>query len=484
MGVTAGFSDFIDRTSCMSCCRCVVGCKSGARVFKWGLPEEMGIIDEKRTVDPLSVGYGNFYNRIRRDFYIVAMTLLAKSPINMARYAYEQTGFFSKLYGCYPEDFEKLPLAMKKDIGSSDPYSLLAAEMTGKVAYYGETTGSTGYPTPSFYTEPEFFGARVVSKVTPYVGVLQAALTENRAVINGLTFGFTIAGMSFGDFLKDQGGMVANVGTRSTIATPERMARAIKRLRPSIITGTPIDFLCWMRILREDYPGEYENLIEFLGGLISTAELCSTSRRQAIEREFGIHHIDVYACVEGLFAVPCPCGEKHLLPIYHTELFDHDLKYLGNFGDGRLAYTNLLKKSTPLVRYLLDDFVTLSQSRCKFGFKRSIEPHGRYELTVCLNEKRYGVRHFEEAIFQNGLFGDYRVVLEDKIMHVTVEEYGKNEPSKVIEEVLSNRFSFKTKVRIVPFGTITKYREIRQSKPILKVEDRRTVSTQKIPEYL
>jgi phenylacetate-CoA ligase len=60
--------------------------------------------------------------------------------------------------------------------------------------------------------------------------------------------------MSFGDMLVKAGGLVANIGSRSTLATPERMADAISRLFPSVITGTPIDFLCWMRILKEDFP--------------------------------------------------------------------------------------------------------------------------------------------------------------------------------------------------------------------------------------
>lgn len=488
MGVSAQFSGFVDRTSCMSCGKCVKVCEPGAREFRWEFPSETmterARTEEKDEVDPLEIGYGSFFNRIRRDFYVLAMSVIAKKPIDMARYAFDQTDFYRKFYRREPELFESLPVVKKKDIGSCDPYLVLSKEMAGQVSLYGETTGSSGYPTPAFYTDKEFYNARVLSKVTPYIGVLQEALAENRAVINGLTFGFTIAGMSFGDFLQHQGGMVANVGTRSTIAPPDRMVRAMTRLRPSLITGTPIDFLAWMRILEEDHPNEADEIKESLRGLISTAELCADSRRRAIEKAFCIKHIDVYACVEGFFSVPCPCGEKHILPIYHTELFDPDLNCIGLHGEGRIAFTNLVKKSSPLVRYLLDDFVTIFPSKCKFGFKKSVEPHGRYELTIVVNGKRYGVRHFEEAIFQHGLFGDYRVVLEDKQTTVTLEEYGRHDPLQEIEESLSETFSQKLKVETVPFGTITKYREIRQSKPILKVEDRRSESTQKIPEYL
>jgi len=483
MGVSRDFSGFVDTSSCMSCGKCIPACPGGARRYRFGVPTPSG--EENGGMSgTMTAVYGSLWNRLRRDFYLLAMTVTAKSPLGMARYAFEQTAFYRRLYGRQPQEFESLPLTMKKQLGTADPYDILADAMRDQVSLYAETTGSTGYPTPSFLTENEFHGGRVLARVTPYIGELDRVLAENRAVVNGLTFGFTIAGMTFGDLLKSLGGVVANIGSRSTIATPERMARALRRLRPSVLTGTPIDLLCWMRIVKEDTPDQYPKLLENLKLVLSTAELCAASRSKAISGEFGFKHIDIYACVEGFFSMPCPCGEKHVLPIYHTEIFDEHLKCIGTRGEGRFAYTNLSKKSSPMVRYLLDDFVTVSESACPFGFRNSIEPHGRWELTVVLNGRRYGVRHFEEAIFAHGLFGDYRVVIEDSGVRVTAEEYASHDSHETMEKTLSETFGQRTKVELVPFGTITKYREIRQSKPILKVEDRRSTSTQVIPEYL
>ncbi|MBF0545092.1 MAG: 4Fe-4S binding protein [Candidatus Riflebacteria bacterium] len=481
MGVSKNFQGFSDRTSCLACGRCVEVC-NGARSFRMGL----SVSKKDGGVDKMNYrsGYGSFFNQLRRDVYLLILSLAAKTPLGMARYAFEQTGFYRKHYGQPPEDFTALPIVRKKDLGQIDPYEILSAEMSNSVTLYGETTGSSGFPTPVFFSEREFHAARIFSCITPFVGDLEEVLSENRAVINGLTFGFTIAGTSFGDFLQARGGMVANVGTRSTIATPERMVRALSRIKPSVLTGTPIDFLSWMRILKEDYPREFPIVLEELKVLLSTAELCSQSRSRAIQKEFGVVHVDIYASVEGFFVIPCPCGEKHILPIYHTELFDEKLKFLGTTGEGRFAFTNLAKKSTPFVRYLLDDFVTIYPSKCQFKFSRSIEPHGRWELTSVINGRRYGVRHFEEAIFRHGLFGDYRVVIQDSKIEVLAEEYGEHGSIDSMIAGISDEFGLKAEVRLVPFGTITKYREIRQSKPILKIEDHRTSSTQVLPEYL
>lgn len=411
----------------------------------------------------------------------------ALTPEAMARYAVRHTRFYPRFYeGKDVADFASLPLLRKSVVRDVSPYDFLSDELAKQVVWYGETTGSSGSPTPSFLTRREFHGATLLSKLSPRIASMRAVLAENRTCVNGLAFGFTIAGMSFGDVLANLGGLVANVGSRSTLATPERIARAIARLRPSVIAATPTDFLCWMRILREDHPTEVPGVLASLRLLLSTAELCADARARAIEREFDIVHVDTYACVEGFFTLACPCGEKHVLDAYHVELFDDDLKPIGPYGRGRLAYTGLLKKSTPLVRYLLDDDATVFPSSCRFGFRKSVIPHGRFELVARVGDRRINVREVEEAIFSVGLFGDYAADLHDDRIEVTLEAYGRgteglgDEVARHVEEAVG----LPARVRIVPFGTLVEYREPRRSKSILRLRDRRGVSSQRVPSFL
>ena len=411
----------------------------------------------------------------------------ALSPQAMARYAVRHTRFYPGFYaGKDPSDFASLPLLRKSTVRDVSPYDFLSDELAKKVVWYGETTGSSGSPTPAFLTRREFHAATLLSKLSPRYPSMRAVLNENRTCVNGLAFGFTIAGMSFGDVLANLGGLVANVGSRSTLATPERIARAIARLKPSVIAATPTDFLCWMRILREDFPTEYPGVLERLRLLLSTAELCADARAAAIGREFGIVHVDTYACVEGFFTLSCACGEKHVLDAYHVELFDDDLRPIGPYGRGRLAFTGLLKKSTPLVRYLLDDDATVFRSTCRFGFGKSVIPHGRFELVARVGDRRINVREVEEAIFSVGLFGDYGVDLFDDRVEVVVEAYGAG--TEALGDDVARRVGeavgLPADVRVVPFGTLVAYREPRRSKSILRLRDRRGVSSQRVPSYL
>ncbi|MBM4352984.1 MAG: phenylacetate--CoA ligase family protein [Deltaproteobacteria bacterium] len=432
-------------------------------------------------IDPYSLPL-----KLRLKLLGAAIRRRSMTPSGMAEHARRHTAFYRRFYeGHDTGDFESLPVLEKRHVKDVSPYDLLAEPYRDKVVLYGETTGSTGSPTPAFYTREEFRSARVMAFAAPHLDAFRPRRGESRTCLNGLAFGFTIAGMSFGDVLEAAGGLVANVGSRSTLATPPRIARAIARLEPAAVAAAPIDFLSWMRIVREDYPDRYPQVVAGMKLLLSTAELCADSRTRRISEHFGLSHIDVYACVEGFFTLPCTCGSKHILPAYHVELFDEDLKLIGRTGTGRLAFTNLVKKSSPLVRYLLDDWATIRECDCPLGFRLAVVPHGRYELNVPLSGQIANVEQIEECLFRFGLFGDYRIEIHDDRMELTVEQYTDEPvPAQAISAGFAERFGMVTKVAGVPFGTITAYREPRGRKPILKVRDRRSTARQEVPEFL
>ena len=175
-----------------------------------------------------------------------------------------------------------------------------------------------------------------------------------------------------------------------------------------------------------------------------------------------------------------------MLPIYHAEVLSEDLSTSGEWGTGRFAFTNLVRRSTPFVRYLLDDWVTIAPSRCPYAFDKSVVPHGRYELSVVMGGERCGVRHFEEALFARHLFGEYTVEVHEGRLAITAEDYLEDRPVPVAATIdeMERRFSVPVDLDVVPYGALRNYREIRMSKPLMRVRDMRVSSTQKVPEYV
>lgn len=418
------------------------------------------------------------------------LKLKGSTPLKMAQYAFSHTEFYNRLYKDYSLDnFEDLPVVTKYDFVGVSPYDLLSDEFRDKVFLYGETSGSSGSPTSAFLTKSDFEGLIALSLLSPFASSMKKAAKKNRAAVNGLTFGFTIAGLSFGTILQKAGFMVAQLGTRSTIATPERIARTIVKLRPSAIAATPLDFMSWLKIIKMDYPDDYKDVVENINFLLSTAEPCATSRQRQIEDYFNITHINTYASVDGLVSIQCPCGEMHLIDnLLEVELYDGNMNPIGQYGTGRLCFTNLLRKSTPMVKFLLDDLVTIKKSNCSYGYHKSIHPHGRYELSVDMNSRTMGNLDFEEIIYKYGLFMNYNVeILQDKI-NINLEEYNENAKNSYnipeLKNEISEMLGIECNINLVSMGEMTPFRKIREAKSIIKVADKRKESRQELPSTL
>jgi hypothetical protein len=131
--------------------------------------------------------------------------------------------------------------------------------------------------------------------------------------------------------------------------------------------------------------------------------------------------------------------------------------------------------------------VTIFPSECPYGFKTSIIPHGRYELSAEIGGERYGTRDFENALFADHLFGEYVVEVREDRFVITAEDYGLG-PRRLPLESIQHRFrttwGLPAELVIVPYGSLRDYREIRVSKPLLRLSDTRTTSTQEVPRYL
>ena len=413
-------------------------------------------------MDTAIMSYGGLRQRLRRDFQLFKLSLALKSPLEAARCAFSQTAWYRHHYQGFPEDFAQIPIVCREDFDQADPYDLLADDAKETV---------TGYFEPNvgglFLTPGELDLGIPFAYITPFIGLIQQTLEENRVVVSGLGLRRLIADEVFFRIVRALGGMFAGGCDPSAPDRAQRMARMIGRLCPSILIGTTSDVLHWLKVLRDTHPDSFGRVIEYLKIIITTGDPCSPLRSRALQKAFGVDHINIYARSEGFWTLPCPCGEHHVLPPYLVEVMQDDGSVASGPGQGRLIITHLTRRSTPLVRFDIGDMGEISASSCPYGFRNSVLWHGPVAASIILEGRRVGVRDFEEVIYRHGLAGEFRVEIRDKSVSITVEEYGYPIDADLLGLDVADCFGCPGQVKIVPFGTITN--AAADNRPIVRI---------------
>ena len=105
--------------------------------------------------------------------------------------------------------------------------------------------------------------------------------------------------------------------------------------------------------------------------IVSVAEVLDRDDRAAIGEAFGVGVEEVYQATEGVIALPCAAGRLHLneaFMIVETHWLDRASRRFSP------VVTDLTRSTQPVIRYRLDDIVTLAEMPCDCGMTgRTIE---------------------------------------------------------------------------------------------------------------
>lgn len=204
--------------------------------------------------------------------------------------------------------------------------------------------------------------------------------------------------------------------------------------------------------------------------LYSYAEVLYPDVKKLLEEAFNCKVMEIYQGSEGYYAVTCKEGNLHVNEdMVFFELFDKD----GNSTpDGepcyRLLVTDLHKSSQPIIRYELNDVITISKNKCKCGSNfRVIEKiQGRADDLFWGLRKDDNKEHF---IFQDYIsrsiisvsenIEEYQAIQEDytkitlriKLKEEKDAEKTRNELDEAIKKVFSQYGCIEPKVNVI-FG--------------------------------
>jgi putative adenylate-forming enzyme len=287
----------------------------------------------------------------------------------IVRYAKEHSPFFRKLYhGLDSSDFASLPFVdkrrMMEDIGS---YATIGATTAEIMAFCLEVEKSRDFSrrlgghTVALSTGTS--GSRGVEIVSPREESFFRAMFLARFPFPpglGLNIAFILRVSSPALQLRAFGHRLTYV---SQLGVLENIVEKLNGIAPNVIAGPP----SVLRLLAEERRRGSLRISPVLA--VSYGEVLYDDVKADLAAAFGGRVLEIYKCSEGAIAVSCAAGRLHLNEdLVLVELFD---ERGGPVPAGtpcdRMVITDLHRRAQPIIRYQLNDVVTLSAEPCPCG---------------------------------------------------------------------------------------------------------------------
>ncbi|GAA1738469.1 phenylacetate--CoA ligase family protein [Luedemannella helvata] len=254
------------------------------------------------------------------------------------------------------------PLTTKQDLRDSYPFGMLAVPRN-RLATYHESSGTTGVPTASYYTDGDWtdLAQRYARKWTG-IGPADTFLVRT-------PYALMITGHLAHAAARMCGATVVPADNRTTAMPYARVVRALHDLDVTLTWSLPTEPLLWAAAARlaglrpdRDFPS--------LRALFVGGEPLSRARRDRIAEIWGVPVVEEYGSTEtGSLAGQCPRGRLHLWADRAIfEVYDPGTGRIGPDGCGQLVVTPLYREAMPLLRYNIEDDVEVRYESCGCGW--------------------------------------------------------------------------------------------------------------------
>jgi phenylacetate-CoA ligase len=292
-------------------------------------------------------------------------------------------------------ELAKLARTTKKDLRAAYPYGMLAVPRQ-RLATYHESSGTTGEPTSSYFTERDWFD--VIDRFRRNAVRFGASDT----VLVKTPYAMMTTGPQAHDGARLAGATIIAAGNRSLIMPYSRIVRMLHDLSVTVTWSLPSQCLLWAAAARaagyapdRDFP----QLRAFLVG----GEPLTEARRARISAIWGgVKVFQDYGSTEtGSLAGECCNGTLHLwADRFVPEVVDPTTGESSPRGTGHLVITTLYREAMPLVRYDLEDLVEVSDADCSCGWALpALRHHGRSGAGVRVGGTRLTQSALERHVF-------------------------------------------------------------------------------------
>jgi putative adenylate-forming enzyme len=149
----------------------------------------------------------------------------------------------------------------------------------------------------------------------------------------------------------------------SQLNSVEEIISELEKINPNMISAPP----SMLEILAKEYgKGNFKIKPKVL---VSYAEILYPETKEHLERVFRCKIHQIYKCTEGAIAISCEKGSLHINEdLVAVQTFDSD-GTLTEPGSPchKMIITDLHKTSQPIIRYELNDIITISKNPCSCG---------------------------------------------------------------------------------------------------------------------
>jgi len=310
----------------------------------------------------------------------------------------DRSPFYRRRWGNRPPtdlaDLAALPLTTKEDLRRSYPFGMLAVPPE-RLATYHESSGTGGVPTPSYYTEQDW------DDLDHRFGRKWIGISESDVFLVRTPYALMITGHLAQFAARRRGATVVPADNRSLAMPYSRVVRVLHDLRVTLSWSLPTETFLWAAAARaagRDPGWDFPHLRAFF----VAGEPLSPARRRRIREIWGAPAIDDYGSTEtGPLGGACPNGAVHLwADRVICEVYDPHTGECSREGTGQLVVTPLRREAMPLLRYNLEDDVTISYRPCPCGWRLpTVQVHGRTAFGYRVRGVTVTLARLEEIVF-------------------------------------------------------------------------------------
>lgn len=297
-----------------------------------------------------------------------------------------------KLEGVNLTSWNDIPITTKDELRECNAYDLIGSDFSN-IATYNETSGTTGTPTPSWYSYKD------ADQEAEVVINSDLKLCSQDLLLNRFPFALAIPSfILFWACQKASAGHLA-VSKASSLTPHARVVEIIERAHPTIISILPSE----AEILAESaYRKGLSLPTPNLRALLLAGELISDARKRYLEKLWGVPVFCLFGSTEtgGLF-MTCKNGHYHINhPKVKIETVNDNYKPL-NLNEKGYCMVSSAREGMPLLKYFNHDIIEIKENfNCNCGNSSPILIHyGRDDDLININGTEFTFQYIQDLVY-------------------------------------------------------------------------------------